>query len=103
MALDEKVKRKLRITYDDPDTDSRISDIMEQAATDLRGMLGIDDGSYDFSTPGTEQSLFLAYCFYEWNDALDDFAANYAEKIAQCRDEWLVKQYVEEQQAADEL
>lgn len=102
MSLAERVRRKLRITYSDPDTDERVDDIMEQADADLRGLLGIDD-DFSFEQPGTEQVLFLAYCFYEWNDALDDFGANYATKIAQCRDRWLVKQYVEEEQAASQL
>ena len=103
MSLAEAVKRKLRITYSDPDTDERVSDIMEQADADLRGLLGIDDADFSFEKPGTEQVLFLAYCFYEWNDALDDFGANYAEKVAQCRDRWLVSQYVEEKQDASQL
>lgn len=103
MSLAEQVRRKLRITYSDPDTDERVDDIMEQADADLRGLLGIDDADFSFEQPGTEQVLFLAYCFYEWNDALDDFGANYATKIAQCRDRWLVKQYVEEEQAASQL
>lgn len=103
MGLAEQVRRKLRITYSDPDTDERVDDIMEQADADLRGLLGIDDDGFSFAQPGTEQVLFLAYCFYEWNDALDDFGANYATKIAQCRDRWLVKQYVEEEQAASQL
>lgn len=103
MSLTDSVRRKLRITYSDPDTDERINDIMGQADADVRGLLGIGDGDFSFEQAGPEQALYLAYCFYEWNDALDDFDANYAEKIAQCRDKWLVSQYVEEKQAASQL
>ena len=48
MSLAEQVRRKLRITYSDPDTDERVDDIMEQADADLRGLLGIDDDGFSF-------------------------------------------------------
>ena len=57
MGLAEQVRRKLRITYSDPDTDERVDDIMEQADADLRGLLGIDDDGFSFAQPGTEQVL----------------------------------------------
>lgn len=103
MSLADQVRRKLRITYNDPDTDDRVDDIMGQADADMRGLLGIDDEEFSFEQAGTEQALFLAYCFYEWNDALDDFGVNYAAKVAQCRDRWMVRQYAEDEQAASQL
>lgn len=99
--LEDAVKLKLNITYSEPDTDTRINHIMEQADAVLRDAIGIDDASFDFETPGQEQTLFLAWCFYEYNDALDDFYVNYAEQMAQARNRWMVKQFVKEQEAAD--
>lgn len=96
MELVDKVRRKLRVTYQDDEVDGRIAEIMEQADLDLRSMLGITDSSFDFNAAGTESALYLAYCFYEWNDALDDFEVNYAEKIAKCRDRWLAVEYAKE-------
>ena len=96
MELVDKVRRKLRVTYRDDEVDERIAEIMEQADLDLRSMLGITDGSFDFNGAGAERALCLAYCFYEWNDALDDFEVNYAEKIAKCRDRWLAVEYAKE-------
>ena len=95
MALVDKVRRKLRVTYRDDEIDERIDEIMEQADADLRSMLAITERSFTFEAGGTEQALFLAYCFYEWNDALDDFEVNYAEKIAKCRDRWLAVAYAQ--------
>lgn len=100
MALVDKVRRKLRVIYRDDEVDGRIAEIMEQADLDLRSMLGITDSSFDFSTAGAECALYLAYCFYEWNDALDDFEVNYAEKIAKCRDRWLAVEYAQKATSA---
>lgn len=101
MALVDKVRRKLRVIYRDDEIDERIAEIMEQADLDLRSMLGITDESFDFSSAGAERALYLAYCFYEWNDALDDFEVNYAEKIAKCRDRWLAVEYAQEAASAE--
>lgn len=95
MALVDKVRRKLRVIYRDDEVDERIDEIMEQADADLRSMLAITERSFTFENGGAEQALFLAYCFYEWNDALDDFEVNYAEKIAKCRDRWLAVEYAQ--------
>ena len=101
--LVDAVKRKLRITYEDADVNARVDDIMAQADAALRRTLGIDDEAFTFETPGTEQFLYLAFCFYEWNDAGDDFGANYAEKIAQCRDKWLVKKFAENEEGTADV
>lgn len=101
MALVDKVRRKLRVTYRDDEVGERIDEIMEQADLDLRSMLGISESSFTFEDTGTEQALFLAYCFYEWNDALDDFEVNYAEKIAKCRDRWLAVEYAQKATSAE--
>lgn len=100
MALVDKVRRKLRVTYRDDEIDERIDEIMKQADADLRSMLAITERSFTFEDGGTEQALFLAYCFYEWNDALDDFEVNYAEKIAKCRDRWLAVEYAQKATSA---
>lgn len=101
MALVDKVRRKLRVTYRDDEVDERIDEIMEQADLDLRSMLGITDSSFDFNAAGAERALYLAYCFYEWNDALDDFEVNYADKIAKCRDRWLAVEYAQKATSAE--
>ena len=80
-----QVRRKLNITWDDDDTTARIEEIMESAIPDLIHKLGISDPKFDFSVPGTENTLFLAYCLYEWNHSIAEFDLNYERMIAQVR------------------
>lgn len=85
-------KRKLNITWEDDDTDARLSEIIEDGIVELADKIGISDG-FDFSQPGQERKLLLAYCLYGWNNALDDFERNYASDILQARERWEVDRY----------
>ena len=89
-----QVKRKLNITWDDDETTARIEEIMASAIPDLKHRLGITDPDFDFSVAGAENTLYLAYCIYEWNHALSEFFVNYAEMIAQVRAQHEVKYYL---------
>ena len=80
-----QVRRKLNVTWDDEDTTARIDEIIASAIPDLIHKLGIADADFDFSAPGAENTLFLAYCLYEWNHAIADFDLNYERMIAQVR------------------
>ena len=89
-----QVKRKLNVTWEDPDTDARIEEIMESAIPYLMHRLGITDPDFDFSTPGDENTLFKAYCLYEWNHALNEFEPNYAHMIDSVHDRHAVENYL---------
>lgn len=80
-----QVKRKLNITWEDADTNNRLTDIVQSAIPALKHKLGIADPNFDFAQPGMENDLFKAYCFYEWNHCLNEFDDNYANNIAQVR------------------
>ena len=84
-VLVQQVKRKLNITWSDEDTDSRVADIVEAALPIMRHKLGISEEWFDFSAPGQENMLFLAWCFYEWNHAANEFDANYLSDLMQVR------------------
>lgn len=104
--LKEQVRRKLRVTWDGDDaTDERIdTDIILTAEADLRFKIGIpDQEAFDFSKPGIENKLFLALCYYMWNDAEDEFEANYAADLAHARRKWEVSQYAEEQESSSDV
>lgn len=88
-----QVRRKLNVTWDDDDTTARIEEIIESAIPTLKHKLGIVDSGFDFSVPGSENTLFLSYCLYEWNHAVNEFEANYHHMIANVRAEWEVKHY----------
>ena len=92
----EQVKRKLNITWDDEDTTARLNDIITSAIPDLKHKLGIVDDNFDFSVPGSINTLFLSYCLYEWNHALEEFDVNYARMIAQIRTKLEVEAYLDE-------
>ena len=91
-ALFDQVKRKLNITWSDDDTDARIHDIINSAEYALRHKLGtVED--FDFAEVGQENMLFLSYCLYEWNHAVNEFDANYLNDILQLRQKHEVAAY----------
>jgi hypothetical protein len=91
-----QVKRKLNVTWDDPDTTARIEEIIESAIPTLLHKLGIADSDFDFSEPGMENNLFKSYCLYEWNHCVNEFDDNYANDIAQVQARHTVKQHLAE-------
>lgn len=94
-ALFAQVKRKLNVTWSDPETDANINDIINSAEVAMRHKLGITSPYFDFSQPGMENNLFRAYCLYDFNHCLNEFDVNYANDIAQARDVHILKQYQE--------
>lgn len=101
-TLFEQVKRKLNITWEDDETTSRLNDIIGSAIPDLIHRLGITTDDFDFAKAGAENTLFLAYCLYEWNHALNEFEDNYSKMIAQVRARYEVAQYKESEEAESE-
>lgn len=89
-----QVRRKLNITWNDTETDARLEEIVANAIPDLKHKLGIVEEDFDFSIAGAENSLFLAYCLYDWEHSLQEFDLNYERMIAQVRSQHLVKNYV---------
>lgn len=97
------VKRKLNITWEDPTTDARVTDIMDSVAPYLTHKLGVAK-EFDFSAPGTERDLYLSCCLYEWEHIpRDEWEENYARTIANVRAQHEVEAYRKEAEAdADE-
>ena len=101
-ALFNQVKRKLNITWEDEETTARINDIINSAIPDLIYKLGITDDNFDFSVSGAENTLFLAYCLYEWNHTLNEWEDNYERMIARVRAKYEVEQYKESEETESE-
>lgn len=102
-ALKSQVLRKCHITWSDEHTDALVSDIMARADAELRGLLGIFDPEFDFTT-GRENTLFVDWCYYAYMDSNDMFKQNYFDEIMQLRREWdiaFVSQDTEEVDNAD--
>lgn len=93
--LVQQVKRKLNITWEDVDTDNRVSDIINQAKSVMLFKLGITDEGFDFGEAGIVNMLFLAYCLYLYNHCENEFEDNYKAEILQARSLFEVKQYAE--------
>lgn len=100
--LIQQVKDKCNITWEDADTNRRVEQIIRSAIPDLKHRLGITDKDFDFAADGAENTLFLAYCLYEYNHALNEFEDNYAKTIAQVRQRYEVAQYLESEGAESE-
>lgn len=84
-ALLQQVKRKLNITWSDPNTDNRVLEIASQAKSVMLFKLGITDDAFNFSEAGIENVLFLAYCLYLYNHCENEFDENYLGMILQAR------------------
>ena len=83
--LTQQVKRKLNITWEDEETNARVYEIMGDVDSYLRHKLGVT-AEFDFSAPGTERSLYLSCCLYEWNHIpRDEWEENYKYTIANLR------------------
>ncbi len=93
-TLFSQVKRKLNVTWEDEETTARINDIIRSAIPDLSHKLGITDKDFDFSAAGAENTLFLAYCLYDWNHSLNEFEDNYHSMIMQVRARYEVENYL---------
>lgn len=85
-----QVLRKCHITWSDKWTDSLIDEIMFRADAELRDRLGIDDPDFDF-TSGRENSLYVNWCYYAYNDAEDMFESNFFGDLMQVRRSWEIK------------
>ena len=100
--LFEQVKRKLNITWNDDDTNTRVTDIITAAIPTMIHKLGIADPAFDFSAEGTENTLFLNYCLYEYNHCVNEFDDNYKNDIAQTRNKHFVAYHTANEGVTDE-
>ena len=79
----EMVKRALKITWADAQTDGEIWARMCRAEYTLNAKLGAETDY--FSAPSWEQMLFLNYMLYAWNNCENEFDAAYQNDILQVR------------------
>ena len=78
----DQVKRHLSVTWNDPDTDDKITDMMLDAEAALNHLLG---ASADYIKPGIDRELYLAYLLYAWNNCLNEFDSAYRTEIIRAR------------------
>lgn len=77
-----RIKRELKITWSDEDTDASIKELIADAEVALNHKLGAE---CDYEAPGPIRRLFINYCTYVYNNCLDEFDQAYMQEIYQIR------------------
>lgn len=89
----DEVKRHLRVTWNDADTDDTIIDMMLDAEAELNHMLGSE---VDYFSPGIPHKLYLNYVLYAFNDCSEQFEDAYRKDIIRVRHNIAVKRVKDE-------
>lgn len=76
MTLLDDLKSKLKITWSEDD--ARLLDIIEQSKSYLLELTG---GTFLFDQNDWIKKLLLNHCFYEYNNAGDEFEHNYDKQL----------------------
>lgn len=79
----EALKIYLDITWTDEHTNSKLSGILARAKTKIKSYAGNDEIAFDDGS--TEQQLLFDLCRYVWNNASEDFEANYLPDLLMLR------------------
>lgn len=79
------VRRKLNVTWESPETEGRVADVVASVSAVLNERLGHPPGHAFTPADGGAWPLFLNGCLYEFSDAMDEFIANYAEDVRAAR------------------
>lgn len=97
-TLIEEVKRKCYITDTNESTINRLRDVVKEAIPTVKRMLGLENVDFNFEAEGNEEELklFKNYCWYDWNDSINEFKDNYLDDINSLHHKHEVKQYAEE-------
>ncbi|HFJ9375124.1 TPA: phage head-tail connector protein [Bacillus nitratireducens] len=76
----EDVKSRLRITWNDEDTDTQLLKSIERGKAYLQGKCGT---SFSFEEEDQAKQLLIERCRYEYNNSLEDFEKNFRMEL-QC-------------------
>ena len=93
MNLLDRVKRKLKISWSDDDTDIELADMIEDTELDMNQLLGAE---IDYSAPGPARDLFLNYCLYKHNGWADEFKKVSLADIITCQNQLLVERKMQD-------
>lgn len=91
--LVQMAKRTCRITWEDEETNERVTSIAENAVVHLHHLFGMprEVSPEAFLKPGTTRMLYENYCLYCWNDIPEEFEANYRADILRVRHKYEVE------------
>lgn len=91
MSLLDDVKNYLDITWDDPESDKKLSGIVNRGISYLQDHAG---GALSFETEGQARALLFDYCRYVRSNALEMFGVNFRGELIALRSEREVNDYV---------
>ena len=77
------VKDRLNITWDNENTDKKLTSMIEDAEIYLNHLLGAE---CDYSAPGMFHKLFLNYAMYSYNHCEEEFEDAYRKDILTLQD-----------------
>lgn len=97
MLLDT-LKLYLDITWNDQHTNDKLSGILARAQTKICAYAGTD---VEFSDDSEELQLLLDLCRYIYNNASEDFEANYLPDLLMLRAKYRVEAMPDEGEDAD--
>lgn len=72
----EQLKSKLRITWEDEDSD--LSELVKEAESYLTGLT---NATFDFGKEEWVRGLLLERCRYDYHNSLDEFEKNFSTEI----------------------
>lgn len=93
------IKTYLQITWDDEQTDARITALIEDGAAYLNDKLG---EAGDYQSPGYPRTLLKEYVRYARDEALDVFENNYQALILAMQNQKGVRDYAAAVESAAE-
>ncbi len=90
MALADEVKNYLQITWNDPDTDARLTGIIDRGTSFFEDLVG---EPIDFEKDKKAKSLLLDYCRYANSSTLELFQKNFSAELLNLQIGYQVKRY----------
>lgn len=84
------IRNYLDITWEDSDTDTKITGIINRGMAYLNKRTGAD---LDFAEEADARALLFDYCRYAWSNALEDFKVNFLSEIIDLQLNESVKNY----------
>lgn len=97
-ALLDELKLYLDITWEDQHTDAKLSGILARAQTKICAYAGTD---VEFPEGSEELQLLLDMCRYVYNNASEDFEANYLPDLLMLRAKYKTEAMPDEGEEAD--
>lgn len=97
-ALLSDVKNELDVTWQDPETDKKMTGIIKRGMTYIDNVAG---AKQDYTIEADARGLLFDYCRYVRAGALSEFMENYLPELLSLQQAEEVKAYVASQEAAN--